>query len=148
MAYSTPFTQSFGSHSNMYSSLKTGGMPSMPYHMSSLGLGSLGMGSLDPMHPATMNYGAPCKISVTPTSSRCLQSVFSWRKEAEEGADHLHPAAAGRAGVSVPEDEVPGHLHAGGGRSQNKFTRVSGPGECSSLVRNILGHQPTVSGLV
>merc|ERR1719158_2048769 len=27
--------------------------------MSSLGLGSLGMGSLDPMHPATMNYGAP-----------------------------------------------------------------------------------------
>ena len=61
MAYSTPFTQSFGSHSNMYSSLKTGGMPSMPYHMSSLGLGSLGMSSLDPMHPATMNYGAPCK---------------------------------------------------------------------------------------
>ena len=64
MAYSTPFTQSFGSHSNMYSSLKTGGMASMPYHpMSSLGLGSLGMSSLDPMHPATMNYGAPCKNS-------------------------------------------------------------------------------------
>lgn len=64
MAYSTPFTQSFGSHSNMYSSLKTGGMAaSMPYHMSSLGLSSLAMGSLDPMHPATMNYGAPCKKS-------------------------------------------------------------------------------------
>ena len=63
MAYSTPFTQSFGSHSNMYSSLKSSGMPSMPYHMSSLGLGSLAMGSLDPMHPATMNYGAPCKKS-------------------------------------------------------------------------------------
>merc|ERR1719277_603761 len=59
MVYSTPFTQSFGSHSNMYSSLKTGGMPSMPYHMSGLGLGSLGMGSLDPMHPASMNYGSP-----------------------------------------------------------------------------------------
>merc|ERR1719422_2416521 len=34
-------------------------MPSMPYHMSGLGLGSLGMGSLDPMHPASMNYGSP-----------------------------------------------------------------------------------------
>ena len=63
MAYPAPFTQSFGSHSNMYSSLKTGGMASMPYHMSSLGLGSLAMGSLDPMHSATMNYGAPCKKS-------------------------------------------------------------------------------------
>ena len=62
MAYSTPFTQSFGSHSNMYSSLKSGGgMPSMPYHMSSLGLGSLGMGSLDPMHPASMYNSTPCK---------------------------------------------------------------------------------------
>eukprot|EP00092_Neocalanus_flemingeri_P100679 GFUD01128618.1.p1 GENE.GFUD01128618.1~~GFUD01128618.1.p1 ORF type:complete len:346 (+),score=64.29 GFUD01128618.1:374-1411(+) len=61
MAYSTPFTQSFGSHSNMYSlkSSMSGGMPSMPYHMSGLGLGSLGMGSLDPMHPASMNYGSP-----------------------------------------------------------------------------------------
>ena len=63
MAYSTPFTQSFGSHTNMYGSLKSGsGMASMPYHMGSLGLGSLGMSSLDPMHPATMSYGAPCKL--------------------------------------------------------------------------------------
>ena len=61
MAYSTPFTQSFGSHSNMYSLKSGSGMPSMPYHMGSLGLGSLGMGSLDPMHPASMSYGAPCK---------------------------------------------------------------------------------------
>ena len=63
MAYSTPFTQSFPTHSNMYS-LKSGvssGMPSMPYHMSGLGLGSLGMSSLDPMHAASMNYGSPCK---------------------------------------------------------------------------------------
>lgn len=59
MAYSTPFTQSFPSHSNMYSLKSGGGMPSMPYHMSGLGLGSLGMGSLDPMHPASMNYGSP-----------------------------------------------------------------------------------------
>jgi len=34
-------------------------MPSMPYHMSSLGLGSLGMGSLDPMHPASMYNSTP-----------------------------------------------------------------------------------------
>merc|ERR1719438_591721 len=59
MAYSTPFTQSFGSHSNMYSLKSGSGMPSMPYHMGSLGLGSLGMGSSDPMHPASMSYGAP-----------------------------------------------------------------------------------------
>ena len=91
MAYSTPFTQSFGSHSNMYSSLKTGGMPSMPYHMSSLGLGSLAMGSLDPMHPATMNYGAPCK-----KSGRFSLKIFTldfllrWREETEEREDNLH----------------------------------------------------------
>ena len=63
MAYSTtPFTQS--SYSNMYGLKSSSGMPSMPYHMGSLGLGSLGMGSaLDPMHPATMSYGTPCKLS-------------------------------------------------------------------------------------
>ena len=125
MAYSTPFTQSFGSHSNMYSSLKTGGMPSMPYHMSSLGLGSLGMGSLDPMHPATMNYGAPCKniaSGMIPVSLHL--SLYSWRQEAEEREDHLHPTAAGRAGVSLPEDSLPRHLHAGGGRPQDQPARV------------------------
>ena len=49
------------SHSNMYGLKSSGGMASMPYHMGGLGLGSLGMGSLDAMHPATMSYGAPCK---------------------------------------------------------------------------------------
>ena len=64
MAYSTtPFTQASFSHSNMYGLKSSGGMASMPYHMGGLaGLGSLGMGSLDAMHPATMSYGSPCKL--------------------------------------------------------------------------------------
>ena len=75
MAYSTPFSQPSGS-AGMYSSmyLKGSGMAryvrivssvplstdycSMPYHMNGLGLGSLGMGGLDPMG-ASMPYGAP-----------------------------------------------------------------------------------------
>jgi len=73
MAYSTPFTQSFGSHSGMYGLKSMGASASMsamsssmaassmaasmaPYHM---GLGSaLGMGTLDPM-AASVPYGAP-----------------------------------------------------------------------------------------
>lgn len=71
MAYSTPFTQSFGSHSaaGMYGLKSMGASASMsamgaassmasmsPYHM---GLGSaLGMGGLDPM-AASVQYGAP-----------------------------------------------------------------------------------------
>jgi len=59
MAYSTPFSQPSGS-AGMYSSmyLKGSGMASMPYHMNGLGLGSLGMGGLDPMG-ASMSYGPP-----------------------------------------------------------------------------------------
>merc|ERR1719464_986244 len=60
MAYSTtPFSQSSSFHSNMYGLKSSGGMASMPYHMSGLGLGLSGMGALDAMHPATMSYGAP-----------------------------------------------------------------------------------------
>ena len=51
--------------------------------------------------------------------------VRTSQQEAEEREDNLHQGPAGRAGVFVPEDEVSGHLYAGGGRSQNKFTRIS-----------------------
>ena len=74
MAYSTPFSQPSGS-AGMYSSMYLKGSSmarweglhvsivylrncSMPYHMNGLGLGSLGMGGLDPMG-ASMPYGAP-----------------------------------------------------------------------------------------
>ena len=130
MAYSTPFTQSFGSHSNMYSSLKTGGMASMPYHMSSLGLGSLAMGSLDPMHPATMNYGAPCKKSESfSVQNIYFQFLHRWRKETEEREDNVHQAAVGRPGVALPEDEISRYLHEGGGRSQDQPSRVESSGK-------------------
>ena len=42
----------------MSSSVSTSTDCSMPYHMNGLGLGSLGMGGLDPMG-ASMPYGAP-----------------------------------------------------------------------------------------
>jgi len=61
MAYSAPFSQP--SSSSMYSSMYLkgsgmGSMGSMPYHMNGLGLGSLGMGGLDPM-ASSMSYGGP-----------------------------------------------------------------------------------------
>merc|ERR1719414_1095417 len=60
MAYSTPFSPQPSGSAGMYSSmyLKGSGMASMPYHMNGLGLGSLGMGGLDPMG-ASMSYGPP-----------------------------------------------------------------------------------------
>merc|ERR1719414_433023 len=60
MAYSTPFSPQPPTGSSMYSSmyLKSGSMGSMPYHMNGLGLGSLGMGGLDPMG-SSMSYGPP-----------------------------------------------------------------------------------------
>jgi len=59
MAYSTPFSAG-PTGTSMYSSmyLKSGSMGTMPYHMNGLGLGSLGMGGLDPM-ASSMSYGPP-----------------------------------------------------------------------------------------
>ena len=136
MAYSTPFTQSFGSHSNMYSLKSGSGMPSMPYHMGSLGLGSLGMSSLDPMHPATMSYGAPCKYS---HQAQCLQTstnfhICSWRQEAEAWEDNLHETAVGCSREFVHQDTLPWHLHEGRGRSQDQLARVKSPGNADKII--------------
>merc|ERR1719414_1736093 len=64
MAYSTPFSPQPPTGSSMYSSmyLKSGSMGSMPYHMNGLGLGSLGMGGLDPMG-SSMSYGPPFSVA-------------------------------------------------------------------------------------
>ena len=50
------------------------------------------------------------------------------QQEAEAGEDNLHQGPAGHPRVPVPEDEVPGHLHEGGGRAQNQFARIQSSG--------------------
>lgn len=44
----------------------------------------------------------------------------SYSQEAAAGANHLHPLPARRPGSSVRQNPVPGHIHAGGGRTENQ----------------------------
>lgn len=74
----------------------------MPYHMNGLGLGSLGMGGLDPMG-SSMSYGPPSELE---TGRLKLTLSPSWRQKTEERTNHFHKAAAGYPRVTFRKDQV------------------------------------------
>ena len=54
--------------------------------------------------------------------------LYSHSQETASGAHHFHPHPAGHPGGPVLQDALPGHLHEGGGGSEDQPARVPCPG--------------------
>lgn len=73
-----------------------------------------------------------------------LCCIVSDAQEAASRTDDVHPISARRPGVSVCQDPLPWHLHAGGGGSQNQPARVPRPGRRFHHTRTHFKHTMTL----
>lgn len=90
-----------------------------------------------PLLPFIAAYVLNSFINISPVFSSFCVFLFLFRSNSQEaapGADNLHPLPARRPGGSVRQNPVPGHLHAGGGGTENQLTWVQSPGKKKYLI--------------